>query len=416
MSAAHDETSPGAVPEDLRDGRRRPGGRLLRADGLRALRVRAGAAAAAGRAAAGQRVPAHRQRRHASPVLLAHSEMGQGIWTDAPDAGRRGAGRRLEPQSASSTRPRRTSTHSTVFPHPDDRRLDDDVVRVRPLPPGRRRGADTAGARPRRRSGSAGRRVPHRERLRDHPATSRLSYGSLADGGGEAAGARERRAQGAGGLEVIGKPTRRLDTPEKITGTAQVRDRRPAARPADRGGGALADVRRQGQELRRDGGEGGARRARGVRGADRASPWSPTTSGRPSRGRDALKVEWDLGPHAGLDTAKLRASYREQAKTAGARGRRPARRRGEGAAATDADGRRVRRSPTSRTRRWSRSTAPCSARPTALRGLDRDAVPDRRPAARSAQIFGLEAGAGRRSTPCSSAAASAGGRTSPRTS
>src|SRR5258708_38490924 len=37
------------------------------------------------------------------------------------------------------------------------------------------------------------------------------------------------------------------------------------------------------------------------------------------RGRDALRVEWDAGPHAGLDTAKLGQSYREQAKLDGAR-------------------------------------------------------------------------------------------------
>ncbi len=35
------------------------------------------------------------------------------------------------------------------------------------------------------------------------------------------------------------------------------------------------------------------------------------------KGRDALKVEWDLGPHADVDTVKLRASYREKATSAG---------------------------------------------------------------------------------------------------
>jgi len=35
------------------------------------------------------------------------------------------------------------------------------------------------------------------------------------------------------------------------------------------------------------------------------------------RGRDALVVEWEGGPHAGTDTAKLRASYGEQARSAG---------------------------------------------------------------------------------------------------
>jgi isoquinoline 1-oxidoreductase beta subunit len=36
------------------------------------------------------------------------------------------------------------------------------------------------------------------------------------------------------------------------------------------------------------------------------------------RGRDELRVEWEPGPHAGTDTEELRASYRAQAKTAGA--------------------------------------------------------------------------------------------------
>jgi isoquinoline 1-oxidoreductase beta subunit len=37
------------------------------------------------------------------------------------------------------------------------------------------------------------------------------------------------------------------------------------------------------------------------------------------RGRDALAVEWDLGPHAGLDTAELVAAWRERAASPGVR-------------------------------------------------------------------------------------------------
>ena len=82
-------------------------------------------------------------------------------------------------------------------------------------------------------------------------------------------------------------------------------------------------------------------------------------------GRDALEIDWDLGAGASLDTAAMRAEYRTLAAKDGlkaaAAGRReprrsPPRRRRSRPSTT---------SPSSPTRRWSRSTAPCEIGPDA---------------------------------------------------
>ncbi len=79
-------------------------------------------------------------------------------------------------------------------------------------------------------------------------------------------------------------------------------------------------------------------------------------------GREALEIEWDLGAGAALDTGACSPSSADS----------PARQAAVAASAGDARRARRRRSdrstpstscPTSRTRRWSRSTAPCASAP-----------------------------------------------------
>ena len=116
--------------------------------------------------------------------------------------------------------------------------------------------------------------------------------------------------------KIIGQPTRRLDTPEKITGRATfgLDVRLPqlltavVAHPPTFGGKVKSFE---------------ADAAKGLPGVLSVFevPSGVAVVGEnfwaAKRGRDVLKVEWDWGPHAGVDTAKLRESFRERAKTAG---------------------------------------------------------------------------------------------------
>src|SRR5690606_7613009 len=116
--------------------------------------------------------------------------------------------------------------------------------------------------------------------------------------------------------KIIGKPTKRLDSPEKITGRAQFG----------------MDVRFEGlltALVARAQGFGGrvtafdATTARGVAGV-RNVVQIPTGIAviadhywAAKQGRDALRVEWDLGPNAALDSAALRAEFSRLAATPG---------------------------------------------------------------------------------------------------
>ncbi|HKI02384.1 MAG TPA: xanthine dehydrogenase family protein molybdopterin-binding subunit [Thermoanaerobaculia bacterium] len=145
----------------------------------------------------------------------------------------------------------------------------------------------------------------------------RASYGALAEAAAKLPPPASVKLKDPKDWKVIGQPTRRLDTPEKITGRAQfgmdiqlpgmltalvahpptfggkVKSFDPAAAKAVPGVRAVVEVP-SGVAVVGD------------------HFWAAKS------GRDALKVEWEAGPHAGVDTASLRESYREQGKTAGA--------------------------------------------------------------------------------------------------
>jgi len=116
--------------------------------------------------------------------------------------------------------------------------------------------------------------------------------------------------------KILGKPTRRLDTPEKITGKAQfgmdiqfpgLRTALIARAPVF--GGTLKSFDAS-NTMTVPGVEAVVKVPSGV--AVVASDyWSA------KQGRDALKIEWDDGPGAGLDTNVLLANYRGQAKGTG---------------------------------------------------------------------------------------------------
>ena len=137
-------------------------------------------------------------------------------------------------------------------------------------------------------------------------------------------------------FKIIGKSTRRLDSREKVTGTATF------GMDATVPGMLVAVVARPpvfGATVRSVE-DAGAKAVRGVKQvvavpsgvavvAD--SFWSA------KKGRDALVVEWDEGPGATIDTDVLEAEYDRLARTAGA----PALRRGDADAALATAARRV---------------------------------------------------------------------------
>jgi isoquinoline 1-oxidoreductase beta subunit len=144
----------------------------------------------------------------------------------------------------------------------------------------------------------------------------RASYGSLAAAAAKLPQPASVALKAAKDWTVIGTPTRRLDTPEKITGRAQfgIDVSFPGLLTA-----VVAHAPTFGGKVKRFD-AGAAKSVPGVH-AVLEVPSGVAVVGdhfwAAKRGRDALAVEWDLGPRAGLDTAELRASFREQAKRPG---------------------------------------------------------------------------------------------------
>ncbi|MGH7699696.1 MAG: molybdopterin cofactor-binding domain-containing protein [Gemmatimonadales bacterium] len=117
--------------------------------------------------------------------------------------------------------------------------------------------------------------------------------------------------------KIIGKPTKRLDTPEKITGRAQfgMDVRFPGLLTAVVARPPVFGARVKSFDARE------ARAVPGVRKVVQVPTGVAVVADHfwaAKLGRDALKVEWDLGPHASLDSAALREQFRRLAGTDGA--------------------------------------------------------------------------------------------------
>src|SRR5205823_4504071 len=145
----------------------------------------------------------------------------------------------------------------------------------------------------------------------------KLSYGELAVAAQGQTPPQSFKLKNRKDWKILGKPTRRLDSPEKVIGKA----------------GFGIDVRFPGLRtalVARSPVFGGTvksfdpAKARAVKGVEQvvqvpsgvavvaSNFWSAKL------GRDALQVDWDLGPGATLDSAKLLEDYRAQAQTKGA--------------------------------------------------------------------------------------------------
>jgi isoquinoline 1-oxidoreductase subunit beta len=145
----------------------------------------------------------------------------------------------------------------------------------------------------------------------------RLSFGELAETAQSLLPPTEVTLKPASQWKLIGKPTRRLDTPEKITGRAQfgIDVQFPGLRTA-----VIARAPVFGGKVKSFDGT----RARAVPGVEAivqvpsgvavvaAHFWAAQA------GRDALEVQWDLGAGRECDTTAILKSFRELAKKPGA--------------------------------------------------------------------------------------------------
>jgi isoquinoline 1-oxidoreductase beta subunit len=253
-------------------------------------------------------------------VLLAHSEMGQGIWTTLPmlvneelDAD----WSRFRVEHA----PAAAAYHHTVFPIQmtggstttwsefDRYRQVGAVTRALLVAAAAERwGVPVGECRTEKGfvlAGDAG-----------NPGGRRASYGSLAAAAAKLPPPAAIALKAPADWKVIGQPTRRLDTPEKITGRAVfgLDVRLPEMLTA-----VVAHAPTFGGKVQRFD-PAAAKAVSGVRAVFAVPSGVAVVADHfwaAKCGRDALQVEWDPGPHAGVDTAELRQSFGERARSAG---------------------------------------------------------------------------------------------------
>jgi isoquinoline 1-oxidoreductase beta subunit len=249
-------------------------------------------------------------------VILAHSEMGQGIWTALP---------MLIAEELDADWSRIKVEHAPA-----------DQAYAHPMFGMMATGGSTSTAVEFERYRQAG--AAARAMLRQAAAT-RFGVGidavtienGVARGGGKEArfgelveaaaklkvpDAKQLKLKDAADWKVIGKPTRRLDTPEKITGRAQF------GMDVQFDGLLTAVVARApvfgGTVKSLD--DTAAKAVAGVRHVVQVPSGVAVVADHfwaAKLGRDALKIEWDLGEGASLDSAAMLAEYRRLATTDG---------------------------------------------------------------------------------------------------
>ncbi|WP_242163652.1 xanthine dehydrogenase family protein molybdopterin-binding subunit [Lysobacter sp. M15] len=147
----------------------------------------------------------------------------------------------------------------------------------------------------------------------------RVRYGALADDAGKLAAPdpKSLALKDPKAWKLIGKPTRRLDTPEKISGRAifgidvqfdGLKTAMVARAPVFGGSVKSFDAT-------------GAKAVPGVRDVVQVPSGVAVIADHywaAKLGRDALKVDWDPGPNAALDTQALHAEFAKLAGTPGA--------------------------------------------------------------------------------------------------
>lgn len=145
------------------------------------------------------------------------------------------------------------------------------------------------------------------------PGGRKLSYGQLVDAAAKLPVPDKVTLRKASDFTVIGKPTRRLDSMDKVTGKAQfgLDVKRPDLHTA-----VVAHAPVFGAKVRGF----NADAVKAVPGVTHVIETShgvavvATNFWSAKKGRDALKVDWDLGPVASLSTEGLRAQYAQAAQ------------------------------------------------------------------------------------------------------
>ena len=249
-------------------------------------------------------------------VLLAHSEMGQGIWTTLPmliaeELGCDWSKVRVEPAPAAPVYAhtlfgiQMTGGSSSTYTEFGRYRQVGALAREMLV----RAAAQEWKVDP------SGCRVEKGFVIRGE---NRLSFGKLAKAAQKLTPPRAVRLKDPKDWTILGKPTKRLDSPEKVTGRAEfgMDVRLPGMRTALVArppvfGGKVKSFR--------------AERAKAVPGV---TDVVQVPSGvavlaehfwAAKLGRDALEIDWDLGPGAELDTARMREEFRAMADTPGAK-------------------------------------------------------------------------------------------------
>src|SRR5882724_11197828 len=151
-----------------------------------------------------------------------------------------------------------------------------------------------------------------------HRATGkRATYGSLATAASQLTPPTEVKLKDAKSFTLIGKPTRRLDTPSKTNGSAQF------GLDVSLPGMLTAVVARPpvfgAKVVKVDAGE--TLKVPGVKAVEQVEAGVAVIAERfwPAKvGRDKLVVAWDLGPNAELSTEQMLRDFAKQAKSAGA--------------------------------------------------------------------------------------------------
>ena len=248
-------------------------------------------------------------------ILLAHSEMGQGIWTSLPmlvaeelDADwskiKVEHARAAPVYAHTAIGLQMTGGSTTTLSEWDRYRQAGATARALLV----QAAAQRFGVRPADCRTENGVVIAGRQRAR---------YGELAGAAAQLPPLKEVSLKDPKDWKLIGRPMKRLDTPQKITGGAQfgIDVRFPGmltavvARPPVFGGTVKSfDA-------------SAARAVPGVRKVVQV-PTGVAVVGdhfwAAKLGRDALKIDWDLGPNASLDSAALREQFRQLAGTAGA--------------------------------------------------------------------------------------------------
>ncbi len=248
-------------------------------------------------------------------VLLAHSEMGQGIWTTLPmlvneELGADWSRIRVEHAPAAPTYAhtafgiQATGGSTTTWSEFD---------RYRQVGAATRQLLVSAAA---RRWGVAESECRTERGFVMH-GEKRLSYGALAEDASKLPAPTRVTLKDAKDWTVIGKPTRRLDTPEKVTGKATfgLDIQLPGMLTA-----VVAHAPTFGGTVKSFD-AAAAKRVAGVKAVYEIPTGVVVAADSfwPAKlGRDALKVEWEKGPNAGLDTKRLLETYRAKTATPGA--------------------------------------------------------------------------------------------------